>query len=87
LKELNSWLEKRVKTLEEELEKSKRDFKNLETHFKTLLASVTLSFVKIVKTLKRKCIILLILWISFRKENLTLRMSWHLKTVFLEKLV
>jgi len=72
-----------MKALEEELEKSKKDFKNL----KTLLASVTLSFAKIVKTLRRKCIILLTLYISFQKENLTLRMSWHLKTVFLEKLV
>ena len=34
LKDLNSWLEKRVKALEEELEKSKRDFANLETHCK-----------------------------------------------------
>jgi len=34
LKELNSWLEKRVKSLEDEIEKSKNDFKNLETHFK-----------------------------------------------------
>jgi len=34
LKDLNSWLEKRVKALEEELEKSKRDFENLETHCK-----------------------------------------------------
>jgi len=34
LKDLNSWLEKRVKALEEELEKSKRDFKFFETHFK-----------------------------------------------------
>jgi len=34
LKELNSWLGKRVKALEEELEKSKKNFKNLETHFK-----------------------------------------------------
>ena len=34
LKKLNSWLEKRVKALEEELEKSKKNFKNLETHFK-----------------------------------------------------
>jgi len=34
LKELNSWLEKRVKALEEELEKSKSDFENLKTHYK-----------------------------------------------------
>jgi len=34
LKELNSWLQKRVKSLEDEIEKSKNDFKNLENHFK-----------------------------------------------------
>jgi len=34
LKELNSWLEKRVKALEEELKKSRSDFENLETHCK-----------------------------------------------------
>jgi len=34
LKELNSWLEKRVKSLEDEIEKSKNDFKNLVNHFK-----------------------------------------------------
>jgi len=31
---LNNWLEKRVKTLEEELEKSKIDFEKLEKHWK-----------------------------------------------------
>jgi len=34
LKDFNNWQEKRVKALEEELEKSKKNFKNLETHFK-----------------------------------------------------
>jgi len=34
LKGLNKWLENRVKTLEEELEKSKNDFENLEMHCK-----------------------------------------------------
>ena len=34
LKELNSWLEKRVKSLEDKIEKSKNVFKNLENHFK-----------------------------------------------------
>jgi len=35
LKGLNNWLENRVKTLEEELEKSKNDFENLEMHCKS----------------------------------------------------
>jgi len=56
LKDLNSWLEKRVKALEEELEKG--ILKILKQISKTLLASVTLSFVKIVKILKGKCIML-----------------------------
>jgi len=34
LKGLNNWLENRVKTLEEELEKSKIDFENIEMHCK-----------------------------------------------------
>jgi len=34
LKGLNNWLENRVKTLEEELEKSKTDFENFEMHCK-----------------------------------------------------
>ena len=34
LKGLNNWLENRVKTLEEELEKSKIDFEKLEKHCK-----------------------------------------------------
>jgi len=34
LKGVNNWLENRVKTLEEELEKSKTDFENLEMHCK-----------------------------------------------------
>jgi len=57
--------------------------KNIE---KTLLMCVTLLFVKIVKILKRKFIILLELWISFKRANPTLKMSWNLKVVFLEEL-
>ena len=34
LKGLNNWLEKRVQKLEEELEKSKIDFENMENHCK-----------------------------------------------------
>ena len=86
LKGLNNWLEKRVKTLEEELGKSKIDFEKLKKITKTLLMCVTLLFVKIVKILKGKYIILLELWISFQRENPTLRMSWHIKIVFLEEL-
>ena len=75
LKGMNSWLENRVKSLEEELENSKRDFEILKLLTKTPLASVILLFVKIAKILKRRSTILLKLWISFLKVNPTLRMS------------
>jgi len=54
LKGLNNWLENKVKTLEEELNNSKKDFESLEMIYKTLLASMILAFVKIVNHLKRK---------------------------------
>ena len=85
LKGMNSWFENRVKTLEEKLENSKTDFENLEIVYKNSSCKCD-TLVKIVKILKRKFIILLKLWISFQKVNPTLRMSSHLKTVFLEKL-
>ena len=43
LKEKNSWLENRVKTLEEDLEHSKMDFENLEIIYKKLLLQVRYS--------------------------------------------
>jgi len=49
LKRLNNWLENRVKTLEEELEKSKIDFEKLEMHCKN---SSHLSDSKICKNCK-----------------------------------
>jgi len=58
LKGLNNWLENRVKTLEEKLENLKNDFENMELIYKTLLASVTQVFVKIVNLLKRMFTIL-----------------------------
>ena len=59
--------------------------KILKSIAKTLLMCVTLLFVKIVKILKRKFTILLELWTRFQRANPTLRISWHLKIVFLEK--
>ena len=68
----------------------KKSWKNkkliLKSIAKTLLMCVTLLFVKIVKILKRKFIILLELWKTFQRKNPTLRMSWHLKIVFLEEM-
>ena len=87
LKELNSSLEKRVKSLEDEIEKSKDDLKNLENHFKKTSCMCDTLICKNCENLEKKVLILLTLWTSFQKGNLTLRMSWHLKVVFLERLV
>jgi len=54
LKGLNNWLENRVKTLEEELEKSKIDFKKLEMHCKNSSHLSDSKFCKNCKTLESK---------------------------------
>ena len=87
LKELNSWLEKRLKTLEDKIEKSKNDFKNLENNFKNASCKCDTLICENCENLRKRFIILLKLWTSFQRGNLTLRMSWHLKVVFLERLV
>ena len=86
LKDLNSWLEKSVKALEEELEKSKRDFKNLETHCKNSSYKCDTLISENCENLERKVHYLVSTVDKLSKENPTLRMSWHLKTVFWEEL-
>ena len=54
LKGLNNWLENRVKTLEEELEKSKIDFENLEMHCKNSSHLCDSKICKNCKTLESK---------------------------------
>jgi len=54
LKGLNNWLENRVKTLEEELEKSKIDFEKLEMHYKNSFHFCDSKICKNCKTLKSK---------------------------------
>jgi len=54
LKGLNNWLENRVKTLEEELNNSKKDFESLEMIYKTSSCKCDSSFCEIVNHLKRK---------------------------------
>jgi len=54
LKGLNKWLENKVKALEEELENLKTNLKIYKCFTRTLLASVTYLFVKIVNLLKRR---------------------------------
>jgi len=58
LKDMNNWLENRVKTLEEELNNSKNYFENLEMIFKNSSCKCDSSFLKIVNHLKRKSTIL-----------------------------
>jgi len=86
LKGLNNWLEKRVKTLEEELEKSKNDFEKFEKHCKNF-SHVSDSLVcENCENLERKVHYLVRIVDKLSKGNPTLRMSWHLKIVFLEEL-
>ena len=54
LKGLNNWLENRVKTLEEELEKSKIDFEKLEMHCKNSFHLSDSKICKNCKTLESK---------------------------------
>ena len=83
---MNSWLENRVKTLEEELENSKTDFENPEIVYKNSSCKCDTLICENCKNLEKKVHYLVKLWISFLKVNPTLKMSWHLKTAFLEKL-
>jgi len=79
LKGINNWLENRVKTLEEELENSKIDFeilyKNSSCKCDTLIC----------ENLEKKVHYLVKTVDKLSKSQFTLRMSWHLKIVFLEK--
>jgi len=83
---MNSWLENRVKTLEEELEISKIDFENLEIVYKNSSCKCDTLICENCENLERKVHYLVKTVDSFPKVNPTLRMSWHLKIVFLEKM-
>jgi len=76
---LNNWLQKRVKTLEEELEKSKNDFENLEKHYKN---SSHVCDSLVCENLENKVHYLVRIVDKLSKT----KMSWHFKIVFLEKL-
>ena len=54
MKGLNNWLENRVKTLEEELEKSKIDFEKLEMHYENSSHLCDSKICKNCKTLESK---------------------------------
>jgi len=83
---MNSWLENRVKTLEEELENSKTDFENLEIVYKNSSCKCDTLICENCENLEKKVHYLVKTVDKLSKVNPTLRMSWHLKTVFLEKL-
>jgi len=54
LKGLNNWLEKKVKSLEEELEESKVDFENLEMIYKNSSCMCNSSFYENCESLEKK---------------------------------
>jgi len=54
LKGLNNWLENRVKTLEEKLEKSKVDFENLNLIYKNSACLCDSSFCENYESLEKK---------------------------------
>jgi len=54
LKGLNNWLENRVKSLEEELEKSKIDFENLELIYKNSFCMCDSSVYENCESLEKK---------------------------------
>jgi len=75
LKGLNNCLEERVKTLEEELEKSKIDFEKFEKHCKNSSHVCDSLVCENCENLEKKVIILLELWISFQRVNPTLSLG------------
>ena len=66
---LNNWLENRVKTLEEELEKSKNDFENLEMHCKKSSCKCDSFVCENCENLENKVHYLIITVISFQRVN------------------
>jgi len=86
LKGLNNWLENKVKTLEEELEKSKVDFENLDLIYKNSTCSCDSKFYENCENLERKIHYLLKTMDKLTTGNPTLRLFLHLKIVSLEKL-
>jgi len=73
LKEKNSWLENRVKALEEDLEYSKTDFENLEIIYKNSSCKCDTLVCENCENLEKKVHYLVKKWISFLKANPTLR--------------
>jgi len=85
LKGLTIWLENRVKELKEELENSKTDFENLEMLYKNSSCKCDSFVCENCESLEKKVHYLVKIVDKLSKGNPTLRLSWHLKIVFLEK--
>jgi len=69
LKDLNNWLEKRVKILEEELENSRNDFETLELNYKNSSHECDSRFCKNSESLENKIHYLVKIMENFSKEK------------------
>jgi len=86
LKDLNNWLENRVKTLEKELNNSKTNFEILEMIYKNSSCKCDSCFCENCESLEKKVHYLLKIVDKFFKVNQTLKLFLHLKNVLLAKL-
>jgi len=87
LKGLNNWLENRVKSLEEELNKTKEDFENLDLVYKNSSCSFESKVCENCENLERKIHYLLKILDILTTGKSNFKDVLHLKNVFLENLV
>ena len=75
-----------MKSFEDEIEKSKNDFKNLENHFKKASCKCDTLICKNCENLEKNVhyLVATVDKLSKGKSNFE---NWHLKAVFLERLV
>jgi len=81
LKGMNNWLEKRVKTLEEELNNSKNDFENLEMIYKNSSCKCDCNFCENCESFQKKVHYLVIDKFSKGQSNFEIVLAYQ-KCVF-----